>query len=57
MKVFKDDIVYRQLDPSNEIYFLLKGQIYLTNSQGTILQEIKESFHFGEEEVIMQFLS
>lgn len=54
--MLKDEIIYRQLDPSEEIYFILNGEVYLTDENGSIILTIKESFYFGEEEVIINFI-
>lgn len=48
----KDDVVYREGDHVEEIYFLQSGRIALMNENGTKLLTMVEGTFFGEIEAI-----
>ena len=51
-KVNKNSIIYREGDPSDNLYFIISGEVQFFNSEGNLLLTITEGDNFGEEELI-----
>lgn len=47
----KNELIYREGDPHDEVFFIIKGSITLMNSKGHELMTIREGEMFGEIEV------
>ncbi|KRX07802.1 Cyclic nucleotide-binding protein [Pseudocohnilembus persalinus] len=51
-KLNKDNIIYRQGDPSEEIFFILSGEVLIINEDYEILVKIKQGQYFGQEDIL-----
>lgn len=52
IRYVKNDVIYREFDPAEEVFFLMSGSVSITNENGVILLTIQSSYHFGEDEAI-----
>lgn len=51
-KLKENEIVYRKDDSSEEIFFLINGEVCLIDQNNNMMLKIKEGSMFGEVEVI-----
>jgi len=52
LKLKKGETLYRQDDPSEEVYFISKGSVKLVNESGQSIYAFTEGTYFGEVETI-----
>ena len=55
-KFLNDEVVFRENDPPDTVYFVLQGEINYINEEGDTLVLIKQGEVCGEAEVIQSTL-
>ncbi len=51
LKLAKEDILYREEDPSAEVYFVCKGSVNLISEEGEGIFSFVQGTYFGEIEI------